>query len=221
MTFVTAQGPDAPSKFVAQRLADHLRAGHRVLWLISGGSAIDVAVLAAGDLAKPGLPLENLVVSLIDERYGEPGHPNSNWSKLLAAGFELPGATLYPVLPGGERAAAAEQFEAFLAEELGAADFALGLLGIGTDGHTSGILPHSPAVSATGLVTHYDGPDFERITTTRAALERLDEAVVLALGEEKWRQLATLEGQASVAEQPAQMLKKIPALTIYTDRPES
>ena len=47
-----------------------LNAGKRVLWLIPGGSAIEVAVQVGRQLTS--LPLENLYVTLTDERASWP-----------------------------------------------------------------------------------------------------------------------------------------------------
>ena len=53
------------------------------------------------------------------------------------------------------------------------------------------------------------------------ALAKLGEAVVYATGESKWPQLDRLETELTIAEQPAQTLKTVSKLTIFTDRPVS
>lgn len=219
ITTISATSIHEPAHYIAERIAEQLTQGRSVLWLISGGSCINVAAAGAKILTEADVPLENLTVSLVDERYGQPGHPDSNWTQLMASGFEAPGAWLYPVLPGSTRAAAAHSFEEFLDAQLKSSDYRLGLFGIGSDGHTSGILPHSPAVMAQGLVTHYDGADYERISTTQAAIHTLDEAVLYAQGKTKWPQLARLDEDLTVAEHPAQTLKLVPVLKIFSDRP--
>jgi 6-phosphogluconolactonase/glucosamine-6-phosphate isomerase/deaminase len=217
MTFIQAATNTPVVRYAANQIASKLDRG-RVLWLVSGGSAIAVTAATAKLLA--GRSLANLTVSLIDERYGDPGHPNSNWQQLMAAGLDLPGAILHPVLTGHSQLQSASDFQDFLREQFQISDYALGLLGIGPDGHTSGILPHSPAVTAGGLVFAYDGPDYRRITTTAAALAKLDEAIVYAVGPAKWPVLDQLETSLPAAVQPAQVLKSLPKLTIFTDRPQ-
>lgn len=217
--FIPAASPETPAKYLAGLIAAQLGQGRSVLWLLSGGSSVGVAVAAATQLA--GQDLSGLTVSLIDERYGPASHPDSNWQQLEAAGLSLPGATLQPVLTGASQAETAEAFEHWLHQQFTNADYHLGLLGIGPDGHTSGILPHSPAVTAPGLVCAYDGGGYQRITTTAAALARLDEAVVYAAGTGKWPVLDRLETDLPLADQPAQALKTVPKLTIFTDRPLS
>jgi 6-phosphogluconolactonase/glucosamine-6-phosphate isomerase/deaminase len=214
---VSADSPTAAGEYAAGLIAGQLAQSRTVLWLLSGGSAMEVAVAAAQVLE--GENLSGLMVSLIDERYGQVGHADSNWHQLSAAGFRLTGATLHPVLTGAPAAQTASDYEAWLRAQFDIADFRLGLLGIGGDGHTAGILPHSPAVTAPGLVYAYAGPDYQRITLTGRALARLSEAVVYVAGQSKWPLLDQLETVLDPADQPAQLLKAVPRLTLYTDRP--
>ena len=70
---------------------------------------------------------------------------------------------------------------------------------------------------------------FSRITITPFAIKKLDEAVIWAQGEEKWEVIKNLkndiparphEGSGAggdITKQPAQILKKVPLLTIFTD----
>lgn len=220
MRFVLATSITPAADIVAETLMAHLAQGP-VLWLLSGGSCIPVAVAAADRLRATGISLEHLTVSLVDERYGAVDHPDSNWGQLIAAGLNLPGAQLQPILTAGvpaEETAAA--FAAFLDRRLGL-QYTLALLGIGPDGHTSGIKPHSPALNASGYVSEYGWDDYHRITTTAKALARVNEAIVYALGEAKWPVIAGLKHSADPAEQPAQLLKSIPQLTIVTDQPQA
>lgn len=217
LVFKNISSPDPLAKYLADTIGAGLHAGKRVLWLLAGGSAIPVAVMAAQRLAASGVPLEQLIVTLTDERHGAVGHANSNWKQLQDAGFNLPGAELHPVVAGKDLAGTVAGFETFLDKELSAAQYRLGLFGIGPDGHTSGILPHSSAVHETRLVHGYDGGEHQRITTTAAVIARLDEAVVYAVGEAKWPVLERLETDVPVDDQPAQALKQVPKTTVFTD----
>lgn len=186
-----------------------------MLWLISGGSVIAVAVLAAAYIRL--VAHSNLTVTLTDERYGPVDHPDSNWGKLIRAGFYLPQARLLPVLNGHDLGITTTEFDSKLRRELSASDFALGFFGMGADGHTAGILPASPAVSAQNYAVGYDWTDFKRITMTSAAIARLDEAILYAVGQSKWPAIARLGESHKITQQPAQSLKKVPKLTVYTD----
>jgi 6-phosphogluconolactonase/glucosamine-6-phosphate isomerase/deaminase len=210
---VNSVGPAAD--YLARVIGEKLRDSKQVLWLVPGGSAIAVAAETAKKLG--GTPLENLTVTLTDERYGDVGHADSNWPQLQAAGFDLPGATMVPVLRGEDLASTVQRYAEILKIEMDKADFRIGLFGIGADGHTAGMLPHSPAVDETGFAHGYDAGNFVRITMARPAIARLDEAVVYAKGQEKWPVLEQLGTELPVEDQPAQALKQIARVTIFND----
>jgi len=217
LVFKHVQSADQVAVYIASAVQEKLRTATPVLWLVPGGSAIAVAATASRLLRESGVPLNNLTVTLTDERYGDVGHPDSNWPQLQAAGFDVPDATLLPVLHGGSLSETVAQFATTLETELNKATFRLGLFGIGADGHTAGMLPHSSAVAETGFAHGYDAGNFTRITMTRPAIALLDEVVVYAVGEEKWPILQQLEADVPVEDQPAQALKQVPIVTIFND----
>lgn len=202
--------------YLSSVIRTHLEAGDKVLWLLSGGSAIDLEVAIARKLSN--IRLDSLSVALLDERYGPINHQNSNWYQLEQAGFSLPGAKVYRVLNGREILPTTREFESWLNNAYKNSDYKIGLLGMGPDGHTSGILPGSPALRAKALVCAYSSSDFQRITTTAFALGQLDEAVLYAVGRGKWPQLERLQTSISPVTQPAQLLKQVPKLTVFNDR---
>ncbi|MBI2592462.1 6-phosphogluconolactonase [Candidatus Saccharibacteria bacterium] len=201
---------------LAITLDRHLAKDKRVLWLVTGGSSIPLAVEVASKLNRANL--RNLIVTLSDERYGPIGHPDSNWQQLLDAGFNLPGAKLYPVLSGKDLEQTASDYCTIVEDALSQADFKLGFIGIGPDGHAGGIKPHSPAVNSAKLAVGYQSDDFIRLTLTPRAIARLDEVVSYALGEAKWPMLDRLAKHLPVSVLPAQCLKAVGKLTIYNDR---
>lgn len=202
--------------FVAKSIINQLNQGKHVLFLVSGGSAIAVEVKVS-TLIKD-IPHHNLTVTMIDERYGPLNHKDCNWTKLINDGFDLPQAKLIPVVTGDDKPTTTEKFKVALEEELNKADYKIGLFGVGGDGHTAGILPGSEAVTCEDLVCSYETPTFSRITMTEKAILKLDEAVAFIKGEEKWGVVKNLlEENIDINEQPSQILKKIPLLTIFTD----
>ncbi|MDF2461104.1 MAG: hypothetical protein K0S68_507 [Candidatus Saccharibacteria bacterium] len=215
ITFTKISSTDPVAKFIAAALTKRLSKGKRVLWLVCGGSSIAIAA-EVSQLLK-GQDLSKLAVTLTDERYGDVGHPDSNWRQLAEAGFELPGARLRPVLSGASLDATVANFADILEEELDRADYRLGFFGIGADGHTAGMLPGSPAVEADDLAAGYDAGNFIRLTMTIPAIEALDEAVVYAVGEAKWPVLDQLDEELDLDVQPAQALKEVETLTVFND----
>jgi len=204
------------AEFLTNSIINQLNAGKKVVWFATGGSAIAVASLASKSISK--VPHDKLVVMLTDERYGSLHHPDSNWQQLLNKGFDLPEAKLIPILTGDNRDETVEKFKKNLETELNTADYKIGLFGVGSDGHTAGILPGSPAVDSTDLAFGYDSEKFERITMTPRAIKMLDEIVVYMQGEVKWPVIDDLrEKDLPLSIQPAQILKSAPLSTVFSD----
>ncbi len=224
LTIKTTTKPEDTAEFLASVLWKELKLGKKVLFFVTGGSSVPVAVKTAETLDrlcqsinKRDL-LSHLTITLTDERYGRVGHADSNWRRLLDNGFSLPGAKLAPVLTGKNRALSVENFNKFLDQEFRAAEYKIGLFGVGKDGHTAGVLPSSIAVGCRDLVCDYDAPPFFRITMTPRAIERLDEAVVFVQGKEKRGVLESLLSEnIDIMKQPAQVLKKVPRFTVFSD----
>lgn len=217
LRFIKIDDTGKPAAFLADRLKRALATNNSVLWLIPGGSSIKVAEQAASILSDSDAELSRLTYSLTDERYGGLGHSDSNWKQLEREGLSLPGARAYPVLQGKSADETTSDFGRFLESELAAADYKLGFFGIGPDGHTAGVLPGSPAALSPLFAAHYQAPGFHRITMTPKAIAMLDEAVVYAVGQEKWPIFDMLEKELPVQIQPAQALKKVKTLTIFND----
>lgn len=212
------------ANFIASSISSQLKIGKQVLFFVTGGSSIAICVKVAELLnvvANKDL-IQKLTITLTDERYGPPNHKDSNWYQLMQKGFSLPGAKLIPVLTGDDRVTTTKKFNKILNEEFMIAEYKIGLFGIGADGHTSGILPGSDAVKSEDLACGYNTPTFSRITTTFKAIEKLDEAVAWVQGEEKWWVVKDLlDKDIEMTKQPAQILKKVPLLTIFSDYPSS
>jgi 6-phosphogluconolactonase/glucosamine-6-phosphate isomerase/deaminase len=206
---------------LAQRLEKELSDGKRVLWLTSGGSNIDASVQVMDRL--PSELSQNLSIMLGDERYGEVGHSDSNWSQLLQAGLNPGKAKVYPVLQADlsfDRTL--ERYNTLANQALAENDTIIGQLGIGTDGHIAGILPDSEAAHQdTELVAGYDGGQYKRLTLTFPALSKIDASYTFAYGESKRQALTDLQtGALELAKQPAQILRELPEAYIYNDQLE-
>lgn len=203
---------------VARTIREHLDKNETVLWLLSGGSGTAIAIEAAKQLTGAD-NLKNLVISMTDERYGKISHPDENWQQLLDAGFKLTNAKLYRPLRAGDKLTTIEAYEAWIKKQFAAANFTIGIFGIGTDGHTAGIKPDTSATSAGGFTTYFKGSDFERMTITYQAIHKLDEAIIQASGADKKIVLQQLlDRSTQLHEMPAQILHKVRSATLYTDQ---
>lgn len=213
--YSSVKSPQEVAKVLAQTINKHLAANKKVLWFVAGGSCIAVAALAAKQV-NPKYA-SNLAITLTDERYGPPGHADSNWRQLEEAGFSAPAAHLLPVLHGQSLSETVKSDQEMLVKELKATHYSLALAGMGPDGHIFGIKPNSSSVSADDEVVGYEWDDYVRITPTIKLIKRLDEVIVYAVGREKWPQFDKLVENLDPEEQPAQLLKQLKKVIIFTD----
>ena len=211
----TTTNINEPAQLIATSILEQIKLGKKVLFFVTGGSSVPICVRVSEIIREH--PHSSLSVMLTDERYGPIDHVDSNWYKLIQMGFSLPQAKLIPTLTGDNHIITTNKFEATLKSELENAEFKIGLFGIGIDGHTAGILPDTDAVNFNNFACGYDTSIFSRITITPKTIEKLDEAVVWGQGEAKWHVLKDLEQEIDIKKQPAQILKKVPLLTIFTD----
>lgn len=216
MTDIAVRPADEIVKYLESVIVGHLRKNQSVLWLVPGGSA---SVIALDVLRQLELhDTSQLYVSLTDERYGLPGHPNENWTQLTRAGFRPVEARTYRVLNGADIEETTSEYAQWLEAHIEAADYTIGLFGIGIDGHTAGIKPGSIAAETSASTAYFQGEDFERITITPSVIAQLDEAVVYTQGKAKFSTLdQLLHNSMTVTEQPAQALKTAGKLTVFTD----
>jgi len=203
---------------LGKRLVDELSGGPDVLWLVPGGSNIGAAVETMR--AIPDGLSGRLTVTLTDERFGPVGHAESNWFQLESAGFDTKNAVAVPVLTGlGDMESTAAAFAAKLDSLFSQSRVIIGHVGMGDDGHIAGILPHSPAVSARGLVCHYRTPTRDRISCTFDAIRRFTAVFLITSGEGKRAPLANLRRDLSLDDQPAQILKELTEAYVFHDAP--
>ena len=219
MQYIYSDHPtDQAAGALATSITNNLRLGKRVLWLLSGGSGIDIAIKTQA-LFATDLDLANLYISLTDERFGELDHPDENWAQLINAGFNLPGAQLYRPLSGQDIVTTTRLFNNWLGEQFSAADYKIGVFGIGADNHTAGIKPGSQPEDMQDYAYAFQADDFERLTISTLAIKRLNEAVVQASGSGKLDAIKRLLNDDYPADaQPAQILKSVKLSSLYTDQ---
>ena len=218
INFRKISSPEPVIAYLTLTLSRRLAEKEKILWLISGGSAIEIAVEVANRFGSTDIEnIANLTVSLIDERYGPVSHQDSNWQQLKDAGFNVNDANLQPVLKNKDIERTAKDYARFIGQAFEECDYKICLVGIGADGHTFGIKPHSPATNSDGLVCAYAWDDYVRLTLTPKAIDELDEIVAYVVGEEKHKVLDDLTKSISPEDQPAQYLKSASKLTIYND----
>jgi 6-phosphogluconolactonase/glucosamine-6-phosphate isomerase/deaminase len=218
MQFIRAEAVRGTEKLTSQ--LSQLLDKKPVLWLASGGSNVPIATAVIASLAE-GLT-ERLTIMLIDERFGPAGHDNSNADQLHRAGFNPKRANFITILSDQTWPDTVTQYNKIVQQQFNQHSLIIGQFGIGADGHTAGILPHSPAASVTDqLVTGYQGPDYQRITLTFPALRQIQTAYVFAYGANKLATLQQLKDQnLDLGTQPAQIFKVLTQAYIYNDQLE-
>lgn len=202
-----------------ERLTQELQAGKKVLWLACGGSNIAIEAEIMKNI--PPELSANLAITLTDERYGEPGHKDSNWQQLQDAGFDYKQAETFPVLQAGESLGeTVQRYDGLARQAFAASDTVMALFGIGADGHIAGILPGSPASTENNqwAAGYHAGP-LTRITLTFPALKQIDVAYAFAFGSTKKDALAQLQTKTiGLEQQPSQILKQLPEAYLYSDQ---
>lgn len=216
MKLITQRDDTAIVDHLTSTIVARIEADESVLWLVPGGSAMKVAAKTLENLQD--YDTSRLCITLTDERYGRPGHEDENWTQLERLGFVVQSINAYRVLRGEDVETTAQDFSDKLSRLFDTFSYKIGLFGVGSDGHTAGIKPHSSAVASDEYAAQFEGEDFTRVTITPKAIEMLDEAVVYAHGVDKHEVLRQmLYEDVALEVQPAQILKAVPRSTIFSD----
>lgn len=224
MKFVICTPAEAEAD-IALRLAHELEAEKRVVWLVSGGSNIHLEVSIMNQLrGRRELQLENLTILPMDERYGRPGHANSNIAQLQKNGFVAGAVDLIDILAHDVYfEETLSYYDDAVSEALALAHVVVGQFGLGQDGHIAGILPASPACDEDyATVTGYEWDDYVRLTLSPRALSEVSVAYVAAFGASKTLALQRLrQADEPLDALPARLLYEIPEVYVYNDTIES
>jgi 6-phosphogluconolactonase len=184
-------------EIVLAQLADAIRSrGRFTLALAGGGTPKPLYEALAGD----DLPVDQIHIFWGDERYVPPDHPDSNQNMTRSAWLDradFPEANIHPMPTGaGDPVADARQYEAELRSVFGAApgevpSFDLILLGMGDDGHTASLFPHTEALQVCDRLVAAGNKDGQpRLTLTIPVLNRARRVLFLVAGADKGPALA-------------------------------
>ena len=156
---------------------------------LSGGSTPKAIYQALAQNHQTSIDWSKVHLFWSDERAVPPDHANSNYRMALESGFKdlpIPAAQIHRMK--GEDQASTADYEALLRRELGPRLFDLVMLGIGEDGHTASLFPHTAALEEPEkLVVANFLPDKEewRLTLTTPCINQSARTAFYAWGESK------------------------------------
>lgn len=165
-------------------------------------------------LAQETLPWSCLHIFWGDERYVPIDHPDSNAGMAKAAWLDqvsIPAEQIYPVPTQAETPqAAADQYQTTLETVMGSAPiFDVVLLGMGDDGHTASLFPHTPALTVSDRwATVGNKGDNPRITFTVPLINQSRCVMFLVSGENKQTALKTVFAETADSNQyPSRLIQ--------------
>jgi 6-phosphogluconolactonase/glucosamine-6-phosphate isomerase/deaminase len=191
----------------------------KTMLYLSGGSLQTLyEQLAKEDSIHPG------AVGLVDERFGEPMHADSNQKMISDTGLlrilSLQNIPFYPILQSDkDREEVAQAYDGKVRTWQAVYQQHIGLLGIGPDGHISSVIPnrpnfHNPWFDTARqhlLVSEFDDPKSkykERVGMTFLGLSMLDVLIVFVFGDNKQATLEKVFEDGPETEIPARFFKR-------------
>lgn len=206
-----------------------------VLFLSGGRSPKELyESLAQDETLVPG------AVGLVDERYGEPMHEDSNEKMIQLTGllpyFQKQNVPFYKVLQKDKGIQEdTTQYDETVRFLLSGFSKAIGLLGVGLDGHTAGIPARLDSAKLAyreketvkdpsdviSYFLNFPGPQKERISLTFTGLSMLDVLLVVVFGKDKKKPLYEMFTKGSELEIPARFFLRpeiAPKTILITDQ---
>lgn len=236
LTFPTASLQSKAAENISDLLIEKIQEKTKVLVFLSGGSGIEMYRAILERLAQQISDDQGqyIKLALVDERYGEYGHSDSNEQQLrqkgvldladtLGIGFT---SILSPQNLSPEKTL--EQANQKYTQALADSAYILALLGLGTDGHTAGWLPTAndqrfqELYAASNPLVYYevnaadsDNPHRQRFTLSISMLPKIDQAIFYVQGAAKKAAIHHLiEHDMPLHQTPASILYRSKSLPI-------
>jgi 6-phosphogluconolactonase len=179
-------------ELILDRIQSTLAENDRVTIALSGGSTPKPLYEA---IASQNLPWDKIHIFWGDERYVPPSHPDSNEKMAREAWLDrvsIPPQNIHPMPTGaGDPEIDAQTCDRQLQEFFGLSagefpSFDVMLLGMGDDGHTASLFPHTRALQVCDrIVTVGNKDDQPRLTLTVPVLNQSHCTIFLVAGASK------------------------------------
>lgn len=203
-----------------------------ILLMISGGS-----MLSLFDEPLSILQSENITLTVVDERWSTDPEVNNFLQLEQTSAYQdlvQRGSRFISTVPRPSESLSdfAQRFESSLKEwrTLNKTGVIVALLGVGSDGHTAGILPQPEVpnifndrfINTKNWVVGYESNNrypFRATATGHFLITEVGEALIYAVGQEKKQALMlTLKGDRLLAQTPAAITQEMKSVTLYTDQ---
>lgn len=194
---------------------------NKTLLALSGGTSVDYQKMIVEPPLRQGFEgqagdIEPGAICVVDERYGEPFHKDSNELLLRNQGVKectdekCIEARKYLVGLGFEETA--KKYDGVIVDLFSRFPKRIGVMGVGTNLHTAGIFPNSKAVKSDNLVEAVEVEDTfkKRLTLTVKALEQFTAFVVMMFGSSKKKAIEIMmdEKEDDLEKYPAVFYRK-------------
>jgi 6-phosphogluconolactonase len=217
---------EAAARDFADRAAASIERSDRFAVALAGGSTPEATYeLLARDYADR-VEWGKVNVFFGDERTVPPHHEDSNYRMAKEALLDhVPVGSVHRMRGELDPEEAARSYEEELRDFFGDEEFPpldLILLGIGDDGHTASLFPHTPALEETDrwvVANPVEKLDTVRLTVTAPLINAARAVDFLVAGEGKAKALKMiLEGDADPREYPARFVRSAGETTWMADR---
>jgi 6-phosphogluconolactonase len=183
--------------------------------VLSGGSTPKALyALLATEEVRSSIEWTKVHVFFGDERCVPPDHADSNYRmarEALLAKVPVPGDNIYRIRGEADPAEAAQDYDDTLSDYFADRGPDVALLGMGDDGHTASLFPHTDALKESKrrcVANFVPRLNRWRLTLTAPFLNRSEQVLVLATGAAKAGRVAeVLEGPRVPDELPIQLIQ--------------
>ncbi len=233
-------------EFVINRLKLYHNIRQKTLFLLSGGSTVNIYKDITKFIDESGLDFPFLAFAQVDERYfgkiskskfqisNKFQNPNFKFQKEDINAYQIEktglwelckkkGIPYYLISQAGSLQESAEGYNKILEKLFQEYNYKIAILGIGEDGHTAGLLPgYQKLWDIDKLVAGYenDGEFKRRISMTPEAFKQVDQAIVVASGTRKRKVIMNLldnKLDPGLDSFPTLIIRKIQKSDLFTD----